>query len=308
MASSLLRGTLSALSRATVTRVPSTASLMAASVCQIVRNATTYSAAVNSEEDMLAFREKPDSLSYFTGNYKYNDLLIELNAMYKLHNKTLQQTPIASLPSDLATNTEESTNQVYTWKLRDKMSEFLGIPLTTSQWRKIVAQLNMLASLPKPLPAQVETELSKYTRFDATQQKQVKRKELDDMGRAFAVGRRKESSARCYVVEGEGKIMVNGQELGSYFNRLVDREEVTWPFECTDTLGKYNAWIVVEGGGSTGQAQAIKLGLGKALLVHDPELKPTLRKAGCVTRDPRVVERKKEGQKGARAKYTWVKR
>jgi small subunit ribosomal protein S9 len=228
---------------------------------------------------MLAFREKPDSLSYFTGNYKYNDLLIELNAMFKVHNKPQQQSNVASSPSDLVPDaTAEPSTQVYTWKLRDKMSEYLGIPLTTSQWRKIVTQLNMLASLPKPLPAQVEAELAKYTRFDATQQLQIKKKELDDLGRAFAVGRRKESSARCYVVEGEGKVLVNGQELGSYFNRLIDREEVTWPFECTNTLGKYNAWILVEGGGSTGQAQAIKLGLGKALLVHDPELKPTLRK------------------------------
>ncbi|CAO3674607.1 unnamed protein product [Umbelopsis ramanniana] len=307
MASNLLRGTLSALSRAAVVHTTSKVNLLAPVACRTIRNASTYSAASNSQDDMLAYREKPDSLSYFTGNYKYNDLLIELNSIYKLHNKPQQQPSSAVLPFDLASEAEPS-NQVYTWKLRDKMSEFLGIPLTTSQWRKIVTQLNMLASLPKPLPAQVETELSKYTRFDSAQQMQVKRKELDDMGRSFAVGRRKESSARCYVVEGDGKIMVNGQELGAYFNRLVDREEVTWPFECTSTLGKFNAWIVVEGGGSTGQAQAIKLGLGKALLVHDPELKPTLRKAGCVTRDPRVVERKKPGQKGARAKYTWVKR
>lgn len=280
MASSLLRGTLSALSRATVVRAPSTVSLVTPVVCRTVRNASTYgTTATNPDDDMLAFREKPDSLSYFTGNYKYNDLLIELNAMFKVHNKPLQQSNVASSPSDLVPNaTADPSTQVYTWKLRDKMSEYLGIPLTTSQWRKIVTQLNMLASLPKPLPAQVEAELAKYTRFDATQQLQIKKKELDDLGRAFAVGRRKESSARCYVVEGEGKVLVNGQELGSYFNRLIDREEVTWPFECTNTLGKYNAWIVVEGGGSTGQAQAIKLGLGKALLVHDPELKPTLRK------------------------------
>jgi small subunit ribosomal protein S9 len=274
MASSLARGTLAALSRAVAVRTPVTSSMAAPLVCRSLRMASTYSAAANHEEDMLAYREKPDSLSYFTGNYKYNDLLIELSSLFKAHNKPQQQATASNPPSEL----ETPTNQVYTWKLRDKMSEFLGIPLTTSQWRKIVMQLNQLASLPKPLPPQVEAELAKYTRYDTTQQQQVKRKELDDMGRAFAVGRRKESSARCYIVEGEGKILVNGQELGAYFNRLVDREEVTLPFESTSTLGKYNAWIIVEGGGSTGQAQAIKLGLGKALLVHDPELKPTLRK------------------------------
>lgn len=308
MASSFLRRTLFALSRTPVVRSQPTLLIAGPVLCRTVRSASTYRSAVNSEDDMLAFREKPDSLSYFTGNYKYNDLLIDLNAMYKRHSKPVQPTPVADATLDIAANAAEPSGQVYTWKLRDKMSELLGIPLTTSQWRKIVAQLNMLVSLPKPLPPHVEAEVAKYTRFDTTQQTQLKHKELDDMGRAFAVGRRKESSARCYVVDGQGKILVNGQELGSYFNRLVDREEVTWPFECTNTLGKYNAWIVVEGGGTTGQAQAIKLGLGKALLVHDAELKPALRKAGCVTRDPRVVERKKEGQKGARAKYTWVKR
>ncbi|KAG2177095.1 hypothetical protein INT43_007751 [Umbelopsis isabellina] len=301
MATSLARSTLATFSRAVAARTSVTTSMAAPVLCRSLRLASTYSAAANHEEDMLAYREKPDSLSYFTGNYKYNDLLIDLSSLYKAHFKPQQQVMSNSLLAEI----EAPTNQTYTWKLRDKMSEYLGIPLTTSQWRKIVMQLNQLASLPKPLPPQVEAELAKYTRYDTTQQQQVKRKELDEMGRAFAVGRRKESSARCYVVEGEGKIMVNGQELGTYFNRLVDREEVTWPFESTDTLGKYNAWIIVEGGGQTGQAQAIKLGLGKALLVHDAELKPTLRKAGCITRDPRVVERKKEGQKGARAKYTW---
>lgn len=274
MATSLARSTLATLSRALATRTSVTASMAAPVLCRSLRMASTYSAAANHEEDMLAYREKPDSLSYFTGNYKYNDLLIDLSSMYKAHFKPQQQVMSNSLSLEI----EAPTNQTYTWKLRDKMSEYLGIPLTTSQWRKIVMQLNQLASLPKPLPPQVEAELAKYTRYDTTQQQQVKRKELDEMGRAFAVGRRKESSARCYVVEGEGKIMVNGQELGTYFNRLVDREEVTWPFESTDTLGKYNAWIIVEGGGQTGQAQAIKLGLGKALLVHDAELKPTLRK------------------------------
>ncbi|KAI8643230.1 ribosomal protein S5 domain 2-type protein [Parasitella parasitica] len=257
------------------------------------------------QDDILQYREKPESLSYFTGNFKYNDLLIELDALYKTFENWKPTDHIQVDGSGHVTH-----DKVYSWKLRDKMSELLSIPLTTSQWRKITAHLNTLASLPKPLPASVESILESYQRFDASIQSsgETKSRTLDEMGRAYAVGRRKESSARCYLVEGEGKVLVNGLDLEQYFQRSVDRSEVTLPLDVTELKDKFNAWILVKGGGSTGQAQAIKLGLGKALLIHNNELKPALRKAGCITRDPRVVERKKEGQRKARAKYTWVKR
>lgn len=132
------------------------------------------------------------------------------------------------------------------------MSEFLGIPLSTSQWRKIISQLNTLASL-QPLPPAVEAELRQFLRSDEQQQTIAKVRELDDMGRAYGLGRRKESSARCWLVEGEGKMLVNGKELDEYFARLVDREEVLWPFQVTETLGRFNAWCLVQGGGSTGE-------------------------------------------------------
>ncbi|KAI8369289.1 ribosomal protein S9/S16-domain-containing protein [Radiomyces spectabilis] len=275
-----------------------------------VRHATTQASTFapnHGMDDLLTFREKPHSLSYFTGNYKYNDLLIDLDVLYKRH---INHKPVeASLPSSFVpSGGADATSTTYAWKLRDKMSEMLGIPLKTSQWRKITSHLDALASLPQPLPLEVKLVLDTYVRSDTTQEKVAKVRTLDELGRAYAAGRRKESTARCWVVEGEGKILVNGQELDSYFKRPVDREEVTWPLQVTENMDKYNVWVVVNGGGSTGQAQAIKLGIGKALLIHNSELKPTLRKAGCITRDPRVVERKKEGQRKARAKYTWVKR
>ncbi|KAI7901101.1 ribosomal protein S9/S16-domain-containing protein [Cokeromyces recurvatus] len=276
------------------------------------RGASTYYQHNQQQDDILQYRDKPESLSYFTGNFKYNDLLIELDALYKQFEDWKPETKKidAELPSELAVVKATQNEITYSWKSKDKMSEHLSIPLTTSQWRKIMGHLNMLASLPKPLPPAVANILEPYQRFDATSQDvgNSKIRTLDDMGRAFAVGRRKESRANCYLVEGEGKILVNGIELNDYFQRLVDRNEVTLPLDVTETKDKYNAWILVKGGGSTGQAQAIKLGLGRALLIHNSELKPTLRKAGCITRDPRVVERKKEGQRKARAKYTWVKR
>ncbi|KAL0086597.1 ribosomal protein S9/S16-domain-containing protein [Phycomyces blakesleeanus] len=287
--------------------------------------ASTLQANTATTDDVFAYREKPSSLSYFTGNFKYNDLLIELDILHKKYAdwkgdspKIEVVIPEASLPSELATpkngvNTVEIVElevepASHAWKLREKMSEMLGIPLKTSQWRKIVGQLNQLASLPAPHPPAVELVLQQYSRFDAAQQQTAKPKTLDDLGRAYAAGRRKESSARCWVVEGEGKVLVNGESLETYFKRPVDRDEVTLPLKVTENSDKFNIWVSVNGGGTTGQAQAIKLGVGKALLTHNMEWKPLLREAGCITRDPRVVERKKEGQRKARARYTWVKR
>lgn len=214
------------------------------------------------QDDILQYREKPQSLSYFTGNFKYNDLLIELDALYKRFEnwKPVQNQNDILSPFDLVNSTTSTANasnvdKVYSWKLRDKMSELLSIPLTTSQWRKITTHLSALAALPKPLPPTVELILESYERFDASHQNsnETKSRTLDEMGRAYGVGRRKESSARCYLVEGDGKLLVNGMELSEYFQRSVDRNEVTMPLDVTENKGKFNAWIIVKGGGTTGK-------------------------------------------------------
>jgi small subunit ribosomal protein S9 len=215
------------------------------------------------QDDILQYREKPESLSYFTGNFKYNDLLIELDALHKQFAdwKPTEAVLGSELPSDLFASAIQGLtveDKVYSWKLRDKMSELLGIPLTTSQWRKITSHLTALASLSKPLPPSVVKILEPYQRFDAsTQNNQVKLRTLDDMGRAYAVGRRKESSARCFLVEGEGKVLINGMELDQYFQRSVDRDEVTLPLDVTENKEKFNAWVVVKGGGTTGKLACV---------------------------------------------------
>lgn len=266
--------TMSSLIRGLVRLAPTALPRYSPSFIVTKRFATT----TNTADDILQYREKPESLSYFTGNYKYNDLLIELDALYKRFEQWKPTQDNVHVPSDYLTPTQQEETTVYSWKLRDKMSELLSIPLTTSQWRKITTQLTQLSTLPKPLPAAVAAVLEPYQRFDVSQSKQVKSRTLDELGRAYAVGRRKESSARCYLVEGDGKILINGAELETYFQRPIDRNSVTLPLDVTETKEKYNAWVLVKGGGSTGQAEAIKLGLGKALLIHDNELKPALRK------------------------------
>ena len=196
----------------------------------------------STDSSLYEVREKPQSVSYFTGNYKYNDLLIELDALHKKY-------------ADWQGDGSALQQQVNAWKLREKMSQMLAIPLKTSQWRKIVAHLNTLAALPKPLPQPVEQALAPYQRYDQEQQQQQQAstsKTLDALGRAFAVGRRKESSARCYVVEGDGQVLVNGMTLEEYFKRPVDRDEVKLPLEVTENKESFNVWALVNGGGSTG--------------------------------------------------------
>lgn len=121
-------------------------------------------------------------------------------------------------------------------------------------------------------------------------------------------GRRKTSVARVYLREGNGTITVNGREVEEYFASKVHAFICRQPFAVTDTDGKYDIMVNVHGGGLTGQAGAIRHGLSRALVAHDETNLPTLRANGFMTRDSRMVERKKYGQPGARKKFQFSKR
>ncbi|MDO4793234.1 MAG: 30S ribosomal protein S9 [Filifactor alocis] len=124
----------------------------------------------------------------------------------------------------------------------------------------------------------------------------------------FGTGRRKSSVARVRLIPGEGIVTVNGRTLDDYFGYETLKREVTRPLAITDTLGKYDVIVKVEGGGFTGQAGAIRHGISRALLEVDAELRPLLKKAGFLTRDPRMKERKKYGLKAARRAPQFSKR
>ena len=111
----------------------------------------------------------------------------------------------------------------------------------------------------------------------------------------YATGRRKTSSARVYLKKGKGKILVNNSELGNYFGRKVAQMLVLEPLELTELVEKIDIDVKVNGGGSFGQAGAIRHGISRALTLFDEDLRPQLKKAGLLTRDPRKVERKKPG-------------
>ncbi len=122
------------------------------------------------------------------------------------------------------------------------------------------------------------------------------------------LGRRKTAVARVYLSEGSGKITVNKKELSAYFKTPMLLDKVNQPFNITDNVGKYDVVANVDGGGTNGQAEAIRLGISKALVEIDAEYKPALKAEGLMTRDPRMVERKKPGQKKARKKFQFSKR
>jgi len=125
----------------------------------------------------------------------------------------------------------------------------------------------------------------------------------------YSTGRRKESVARVRLVPGDGKFIVNKRSLDEYFGGLEAlKATIKQPLVLTDTLGKYDVLVNVRGGGFTGQAGAIRHGIARALLQVDPSLRPTLKQAGFLTRDPRMKERKKYGLKGARRAPQYSKR
>ncbi|MDI6758873.1 MAG: 30S ribosomal protein S9 [Candidatus Omnitrophota bacterium] len=123
-----------------------------------------------------------------------------------------------------------------------------------------------------------------------------------------AVGRRKESNVRVRLMPGKGEITVNSRPYEKYFLRETDRIIVQQPLYLTNNVNKFDIFVNIKGGGLTGQAGALRLGISRALMASDPCLKDLLRKHGYLTRDPRAKERKKYGQKGARKRFQWTKR
>ena len=131
---------------------------------------------------------------------------------------------------------------------------------------------------------------------------------LDGKGRAYGTGRRKESVARVWVFPGSGKITVNGKDQVGYFARATQRLIIKQVFEVSDREGQFDVMCTVSGGGLSGQAGAIRHGIARALVNFEPALRAPLKAAGMMTRDSRMVERKKYGKRKARRGMQWAKR
>jgi small subunit ribosomal protein S9 len=140
------------------------------------------------------------------------------------------------------------------------------------------------------------------------EQKETRMPNIDKLGRSYGTGRRKNAIARVWIKPGNGKISINGRTFEDFFPRPTHRTITLQPFVGTKTMGQFDLICTVRGGGSTGQAGAIRHGLSRALDQYSPELHSLLSRSGFLTRDPRVVERKKYGQKKARKRFQFSKR
>lgn len=292
---------------------------------QNVRGYATEVVPPAPEIDFEKFRASPArivpaSAAYFTGSPKFIDHLLRLEHMLAKS---------AAIPTVSPADAPRKA-----WLKLPQFRDFVGENVPTKKYKHLVKILQRLNRIdPLVIPEEIKATLDAFVRPGNPYANKPLPPTVDEMGRARGRGKRKESSAVVHLVEGEGEVLVNGKNLLEVFPRVHDRESATWPLRCTSRLDKYNVWATVRGGGVTGQAEAITLALGRALMVQEPALKPALRKgmllffilftyytppsarssltvltAGVISVDARRVERKKAGHLKARKKPAWVKR
>ena len=230
-----------------------------------------------SRDKFRKLRVVPSLPSYFTARPLHTDDLISLQAV--VHR--WQRLPITK-PSEAP--------RVAWMPFEDYKAQTGDEPIRRRRYGLMVQMLRRLnLILPEMRSPEVVRTIEKYQRDIDPSLNRPKPILIDEWGRARAVGRRKASSAQVHLVEGEGEVLVNGKTLAEAFARVHDRESVVWALKATDRIDKYNVWARVHGGGTTGQAEALTLGIAKALMAHEPLLKKALRKGesdvwGCSPR------------------------
>lgn len=211
----------------------------------------------------------PESPSYFTGKPRFTDDLLLLSTLLRKY----QTLPVCT----------PGTAPRVAWK-DIKEYNTASEHVKSGSYAKLLRVLKRLNQIhPSLMPEEVTSALQKFKR--AVQPSMVKPRPVlvDEFGRARGVGRRKTSTARAWLVEGEGEVLINGRTLTQFFGRLHDRESAVWALKSTDRIDKYNVFALVKGGGVTGQAEALTLAVAKALLVHEPALKPALRRGTSIS-------------------------
>jgi small subunit ribosomal protein S9 len=166
-----------------------------------------------------------------------------------------------------------------------------------------------LDDLKKAVKASKKSEVAVNASSVEFVEKQVTyEKKVDAQGRSYATGKRKDAVARVWIKPGKGKILVNGRSGEQYFARPVLQMMINQPFNAANRSAQYDVWCTVNGGGLSGQAGALRHGISKALVCYEPELRSVLKQGGYLTRDSRIVERKKYGQPKARRRFQFSKR
>ncbi|KAI0457855.1 37S ribosomal protein S9 [Xylaria acuta] len=240
-------------------------------------------------------RPMPVSPSYFSRLPQFNDSVVHVQDLAQKY---------ARLPTLHPSQVERVA-----WKTKEQYRISIGEHVKARDYANCIALVKRLNQIhPDLMPEEVKAGLRPFKRDINIYLNQPRPIPVDKFGRSHGVGKRKSSVARAWLVEGTGEVLINGKPMNEAFGRIHDRESAIWGLKTTDRLDKYNVWALVGGGGSTGQAEALAMAIAKALVVHEPPLKTPLRRAGCITRDPRTVERKKAGHIKARKSPAWVKR
>ncbi|KAK0739683.1 hypothetical protein B0T21DRAFT_382659 [Apiosordaria backusii] len=213
-------------------------------------------------------RAVPVSPSYFSRTSRFNDSYLALDKLLRVYGN------LPVIPP--------SAVERVSWKTLDDFRHAVGEQVRATDYNKCLVIVKRLHQIhPKLKPAPVIQALNDFKRSVQAFKNETVKQELDKYGRSLGNGRRKSSSARAWLVEGNGEVLVNGKTLADYFGRVHDRESAIWALHATGRMDKYNVWARVEGGGTTGQAEALTLAISRALMVHEPALKPALRRGKC---------------------------
>ena len=269
-------------------------------------------------EDSIATRIVPKLPTFYSANPIHENYIDRLDSLIRKYIKLPSQSQLANQNPQLSSSPHAKFQQLSSsqsnlrplWlSFQDYLSLCGGSRLRPTQYAELLLRLNKLHSIDSQLTnEEIKSELSHFYRKSSTQAGTTRLPTLDEFGRSVGIGRRKSASAKVYVVRGTGEILVNNRPLNDYFVKLKDRESIMYPLQVIQSVGKYNVFAMTSGGGPTGQAEAIMLAIGKALVAFNPLLKSRLHKAGVLTTDIRRVERKKPGRVKARKMPTWVKR
>lgn len=254
---------------------------------------------------------RPNHFLFYTVKQNYYELMH--NIAWKIEDlKAAEDEQSKKSVFDFDAHEEDKVNLLGSdWIPKDKLEEKLGETLSDPEYHRFIVIIQHLAD--QPLSEREDKFILQY-RYQLRPMSEfmnIPEPKTDEEGREYMVANGSRKSAKAWVVvygKGTGKIQINGDDI-TYFDELVHREQVIFPLQFTNNLGKFDVVAKVEGGGPTGQSGAIRLGISKALLSFvTKEMAEKMRLAGLLTRDPRNKERKKPGQEGARRKFTWKKR
>lgn len=243
----------------------------------------------------------PSLTTFFSGNPVHEENMNRLNAVLRKY---------INLPTKVvdAKTHQQQKRFISFEEYKERLQA--GTRLKPIHHKELTTILHRLRSIePQLMPEEVEETLREFIHSGSVlAQKSDTVKTLDNFGRSLSHGRRKTSKARVYLSKGDGEVIINGRSFMDYFPLEKQRARINYPFVTVGQEGQFNVFAEVVGGGIGGQCEAIMYAISKGLIVHNPLFKSRLHHAGLMTRDTRVVERKKPGKLKARKMPAWVKR